>query len=136
MKGGPATQELLALAAETLARDVLPRLEGEARYSAAMVRSAIEIASREIAGGPSAIQADRAKDQALLALVSPLAEEAFPSRKDLQRSIQLNIRLGRFDREPVRSALLSRLAEQTLAALADVNPALAAMPALSTRGDE
>lgn len=47
----PNRDALLAVAEETLRREVLPHLDGPARYNALMVAGAVAMARREIAAG-------------------------------------------------------------------------------------
>jgi hypothetical protein len=53
----PDALELLAIARETLLEELLPRLEGEARYQALMIASALAMAGRELAAGDGAERA-------------------------------------------------------------------------------
>jgi hypothetical protein len=54
MSDRPNRGELLAAAEQTLRDEILPALEGGARYAALMVASAVATARREIEGGDAA----------------------------------------------------------------------------------
>ena len=114
-----ATGDLLAVARDALRERVIPRLDGEGRYEAAMVANAMAIAAREVALGP----AIRAEEQALLAefygTVASLAE--------LRRRLCRDLRAGRIA-DPKAGGLRELLARFVHARLAISNPDYPAAP--------
>lgn len=109
-----ATADLLKVAAVALRADVLPHLEADGRYPAAMVANALAIATRELELGPSA----RAEERALIAAFCGAPEA---SLSELRRRLCRELRDG--DVEPARAAELRDLLHRVVhARLAISNP--------------
>lgn len=113
-----ATTDLLKVAALTLKAEVLPHVEADGRYPAAMVANAMAIAVRELERGPQA----RAEERALLARLLGTPDAGL---KELRRSLCRELREG--DPDPARAAeLRGVLARIVRARLAISNPAYGA----------
>lgn len=106
---------LLSAARDVLRAELQPSLDAGQRYRAAMIASALAIASRALAGGADLA----ARQRQTLAALYPDASVADLAR--LERRLARELRQGRLDverEERVRAVLLAR----TLARLEITNP--------------
>ena len=95
----PAAADLLAIARETLLRDIRPQLDEEGRHAAAMIANAMAIAARELE-----------------------AANAPPDREH-ERQLAADIRAGRYDDADERQrAMLEELRAGVVAKLRISNP--------------
>lgn len=102
MSGLDATADLLAVARSTLRERVMPALDADGRYEAAMVANAMAIAIRELELGPAA----RAEERALLADFYRAPTAALP---DLRRRLCEDLRAGAvFESRPDELRILLR----------------------------
>lgn len=62
----PTAAELLEAVRDSLDEDVLPALDGRARFHARVARNAVDIVIRELRDGPAAARAERDRLAALL----------------------------------------------------------------------
>ena len=85
----PDGADLLAIARETLRRDVLPLVPEEGRYAALMVANAIAIAAREAEFGDAPKQEERRRLEALLG--GTKAEELSSLNAELVRRIRKGV---------------------------------------------
>ncbi len=109
-----ATADLLKVAAVALRADVLPHVEADGRYPAAMIANALAIAARELELGPVA----RAEERALIAAFCRAPDASLP---DLRRRLCRELRGGGLD--PARAAELRDLLHRVVRArLAISNP--------------
>ena len=104
-----ATGDLLAVARAALRERVMPRLDEEGRYEAAMVANAMAIAIRELELGPGVQAEERTLLGEFYGTEAPLAE--------LRRRLCLDLRAGRFAaaRAGELRDLLARLVHARLA---------------------
>ncbi len=102
-----ATADLLKVTAVALRADVLPHVEADGRYPAAMVANALAIAARELELGPQA----RAEERALIAAFCGAPEASLP---DLRRRLCRELRAG--DLDPSRAAKLQDLLRRVVRA--------------------
>ena len=105
----PATGELLGVAREVLRERVMPRLDGEGRYEAAMIANALAVAIREVELGAGV----RAREQAQLAEFYQSADDL----EGLRRRLCRDLRSGAIadGRAVELRALLERLVRARLA---------------------
>ena len=120
MKVEPAALDLLETARAVLAGEIVAALPEAQRYPALMAANALAIAARDIALG-SAAPDELARIVALLGEGPPAGETAQALREATAR-LASRVRVGRFDREPARAALLSHLRATTASRLAVSNP--------------
>jgi hypothetical protein len=117
-----STADLLKVAAVALKADVLPHVEADGRYPAAMVANALAIAARELELGPQA----RAEERALIAAFfgdDPSAASLAELRRRLCRELRGP------DLPPAREAGLRDLLRRVVEArLAISNPAYGRPP--------
>ena len=99
--GEPDAARLLDLARAELLNEILPNLEGDARYRVRLIANALKIAAHELAAG-AADQAETARDLAAFAPDTALRDA---------------LRAGALDGDPDLHALLVRLTERRRAAL-------------------
>lgn len=104
-----ATGDLLAVARAALRERVMPRLDGEGRYEAAMVANAMAIAIREVELG----SAVRAEEQALLGEFYGAAAALAELRRRLCQDLRAG-RLAGLEASGLRE-LLARLVHARLA---------------------
>lgn len=123
MNDGGADGGLLQVARKALLDEVLPALDGAARYQALMIARAMAIAQRQAELGA---EAERQELAGLESLLEGTARPAPGSPLDAyRRALCMEIRNGRFDaRGPGREALLSHLAVTTENRLRIDNPRL------------
>lgn len=110
----PDARELLAVARETLLAEVLPALDGDARYQTLMIANAMAIAVREMTPGPVDVDAEVASLQGLYELpeASPAGESAQEALVRLENRLARDLRDGVLDGGPqyaVRRWLRMRL---------------------------
>jgi hypothetical protein len=97
---------LLEIARETLRTEIAPGLDGQGRYTAAMIGNAMAIAGRASIEGEAAASAE------LAALRRLFGVRAGGDLDDLRRRLAEEIRQGRFDGvagRPVRAVLRARV---------------------------
>jgi hypothetical protein len=99
--GEPDGLRLLDLARAELLNEILPQLEGDARYRARLIANALKIVRHEMAAG-AADQAETARDLAAFAPDTALRDA---------------LRAGALDGDPDLHALLVRLTDRRRAAL-------------------
>ena len=123
MNDKPDARNLLATARDALAAEILPGLDGKARYIALMIANAMAIAEREIETGAAPARAECERLQALLReRTGALSGEALHEElAGYNRRLVEAIRTGRFD-GPERAALLGHLRRTTEEKLAVSNP--------------
>jgi len=109
-----ATGDLLAVARAALRERLVPRLDGEGRYDAAMVGNAMAIAIRELELGGAA----RAAERRLLARFLGSPQAALP---ELRASLCRELRSGAIQQER-SSKVAALLRELVHARLAISNP--------------
>jgi hypothetical protein len=117
--GEPDAARLLALARAELLNEILPNLEGEARYRARLIANALKIAAHELAAG-AADQAQAARE--LAAFAATLASAALPPEVATGAAaagpaLRDALRAGALDGDAAFHALLVRLTERRRAAL-------------------
>lgn len=114
MRDGPDAADLLAVARETLMRDLLPTLPGERRYDALMVAAAMGIAARELTSGDAPLRRAEATLRDLMGDGEPVA---------LSWRLSREIRAGGWDGPAGKAmALREALWRLTLDKLRDANP--------------
>jgi len=118
MSGGdrPTGAELLAIAAETLRRDVLPLVPDEKRLDTLMVLRAMAIAGREI---EDAARAAHALADAIGALYAGAPE---PAGEPDRARLAADIRAGHFDAADRARALHAALLADAVRRLELANP--------------
>jgi hypothetical protein len=122
MRDRPAGADLLAIARETLLREVVPGLPEERRMAALMVARAIEIAQREAAAGDGATRAAVAAVAALYGEAAPGGEPATAWR-NLASRLARDLRVRALD-PAQRIAAWQALFAHADARLAESNPRL------------
>jgi hypothetical protein len=121
----PAGSELLAIARDTLMRELLPLVADEAKYTVRMIANAMAIASRELAMGDTAEVAALARLEKLCGgakreIHGPALHDAIAQ---YERRLAQDIRAGRFDADDERQrALLEHLQENVAVRLRISNP--------------
>ena len=123
MRDKPTAAELLAIARETLLRELLPRSPDAQRYNALMVAAAMGIAAREAEAGDMALVAEREALAALYGEVRVADEPLEEALGRLNRRFAADLRAGAFDAPCARQAAALRLLrEVTMAKLMECNP--------------
>ncbi len=115
--------DLLAIARESVLRELVPALPAEQRYAARMIANAISIASREHAAGARARACEAGRLRELLGAQRQAAPVEGSAQQDAQTSalrqaLSAAIRHGAFDERGRRRALhehLLRTAEDQVA---------------------
>jgi hypothetical protein len=141
MNDRPRAPELLSIAQEALAAEILPALPERLRYTALMVANAMGIARREIETGEAAANAELHRLQALFSErqhrsaaetngpmsrsggITGSAPALIEALDGYNRRLADDIRAGRFDGEE-RAVLLEHLRRTTEEKLAVSNPKL------------
>ncbi|MDX6750976.1 DUF6285 domain-containing protein [Geminicoccaceae bacterium 1502E] len=121
MRDAQQLASLLEIARHTLRQKLLPELEGERKFQAAMIANALAVAARSLDGGGEAEQEERAALRRLYAL----PEDAPPEPGELEslrRRLVDDLRRGRFD-EAAPSLLQEALRRRVTARLSISNPA-------------
>lgn len=89
MSGGqPDGKRLLELARADLLNEILPRLEGDARYRARLIANAMKIAAREIAAGAATGSEEDASRRSTEALTRALADCGLPPESSLRDALR------------------------------------------------
>ena len=123
MRDKPTAAELLAVARETLLRELLPRAGDAQRYNALMVGAAMGIAAREAEAGDMALVAERDALAALYGEAGAADEPLDEALGRLNRRFAADLRAGAFDAPGGRQAAALRLLrEVTMAKLKECNP--------------
>ncbi len=123
MRDEPDALGLLAIARETLLKELVPLLPAERRYEALMVAGALAAAAREIEAG-DAPPREELRDIAGLLGEAPPGEGA-PGEELLRLNARLatEIRAGAFDHAgPQRTELIRLLKAATVRKLRETNP--------------
>jgi len=112
--GEPNGARLLELARRELL-ELMPVLEGEARYRARLIANAMKIARHDLAAGPAdtAATMEELRRFAADTLAEPATTEASASAGTLSRAV----RAGHLDGDEALHALLVRVTERRRAAL-------------------
>lgn len=100
----PDAQALLAIAHETLVRELLPQLAPEARYAGLMVANAMAIALRELAASPALADAARTLEVAAKALDEADADTA--GWASAERRLARHIRRSQAGADPSADAAI------------------------------
>lgn len=113
----PDALELIDVARETLLEQVLPELEGDARYQALMIANALAIARRELASGDAAAPAELGSLRGLYELEAGAGEPRDEALARLEARLARDLRRGVLDGGPqyavrrwLRARIESRLA--------------------------
>jgi hypothetical protein len=118
--------DLLAIARESLLRDVLPALPANRRYAVLMIANAMAIASREGEQGAVAAEGEAAELLRLLASIDGARDDLSAGTSDrlsrLRHAMKAAIREGRFDAPSLAAKLSAALLEATRAWVAISNP--------------
>ncbi len=123
MRDKPTAAELLAIARETLLRELLPHSPDAPRYNALMVAAAMGIAAREAEAGDMALVAERDALAALYGEAGAADEPLDEALGRLNRRFAADLRAGAFDAPCARQAAALRLLrEVTMAKLMECNP--------------
>ena len=96
MRDRPAGADLLAIARETLLREVVPGLPDERKVAALMVARAIEIAQREAAAGDAAARDAAAAIATLYGEPRPAGDDA-EARQRYAKRLAADLRAGALD---------------------------------------
>lgn len=123
MNNRPNAQELLAIARDTFAAEILPALPEKRRYTGLMIANAMAIALREIEAGEAPARAEFDRFRELFSEPSrPLAGEALNAAlAGYNLRLAKEIRAGRFDGRE-RAAMLEHLRRTAAEKLAVSNP--------------
>jgi hypothetical protein len=125
MKNLPGSEDLLAIARETLIAELRPLLGEPARYTLAMVANAMAIAAREIEAGEAPARAALARLDALFGVPArvPGGAALHDALREHDRRLARDIRSGAFDRDDDRRrAVIAHLRESVEARLRVSNP--------------
>ena len=121
--GEPGAARLLDLARAELLNDLLPQLQGDARYRARLIANALKIAGHELESA-AADQAETARDLAAFAAAALPEQGAAAERApetdpeaDPETALRDALRGGALDADAAFHALLVRLTERRRAAL-------------------
>lgn len=116
MRDAQNLASLLEVARHTLRRSLLPGLEGERKFEAAMIVNALSVAARALALGVAAEEEERA---ALAMLPGPAGEAG--DLEALRRRLAAGLRDGSFD--GVEPSLMRKVLRRRVAArLSIANP--------------
>lgn len=110
--GEPDAARLLELARAELLNELLPRLEGDARYRARLIAKALILARHELAAGAAGAASDAPGTD-----TDDTALAAFAGRGQGAASLTDALRGGALDGDAAFHALLVRLTERRRAAL-------------------
>lgn len=124
MKSRPCAPDLLAIARDTFAAEILPKLPESARYTALMIANALAIARREIEVGEAPLRAELDRLRELYPDV-PRDVPASALRETVarySRRLAHDIRAGRYDACP--APLRGHLRATTIEKLRVSNPRL------------
>lgn len=121
MRSRPDARELLEVSERTLSSEVAPDMSTRQRYNVALVTSAIGIARRELAGGPTAWPDELAALKDLYG-ADGLESDAKALHR-LNRKFAADLRAGIYDEPGQNRKAASRLLrEDVLARLDEDNP--------------
>ncbi len=123
MNDRPDARELLEIARDAFAAEVLPAVPEAQRYTALMIANALAIAQRELAVGDAPLHAEYRRLSELLSENAGTVhgQALHAAVEGYNRRLAAEIRAGRFDREG-RAALLEHLRRTTEEKLAVSNP--------------
>jgi hypothetical protein len=116
VKVEPGAADLLAIARETILKEIAPALPESQRYAALMAANALAIAARDLAA-----PADGAEELARVAALLPKGD-APQSLHECNARLAARIRAGDYDAGPARERLLAHLQATVRARLAVSNP--------------
>ncbi len=123
MQDRPSAAELLRIARQTLADELLPALPEERTLDALIIASVIAIAAREAAFGDAPLRAELARLAAIYGDKPPPDEALAAAVERLSRRLAADIREGTFDADAAKLAeVKAHLLETTLQKLRENNP--------------
>ena len=123
MQDRPSAAELLRIARDTLADDLLPLLPEERKLDARIIANVMAIAAREAAFGDAPLRAELARLAALYDEAPPPDEPLAAAVERLSRRLAADIREGTFDADAAKRAeVKAHLLETTLQKLRENNP--------------
>ncbi len=123
MQDRPSAAELLRIARQTLADDLLPLLPEERKLDARIIANVIAIAAREAAFGDAPLRAELARLAAIYGDAPPPDEPLAATVERLSRRLAADIRRGAFDADATKLAeARAHLLETTLQKLRTNNP--------------
>ncbi len=125
MRDRPHGAELLAIARQVLARDVVPALAAEQRVLGLMVTRAIEIAERESAAGLDSLRSYRAALSAFYGEVPPPIESEkalHAALLRLDRRLAADLRADIINDPEKLQAIYALLLAERRARVAETNP--------------
>ena len=128
MQDRPTLTELLDAVRGFLEKDVVPALDGTAKFHARVAANVLAIAARELALEPGQLADEWARLDALLG-PAPRPAEAAAQRAALQErneALCARIRAGEADAEPFRAAVRAHVEATVREKLAVANPKLLA----------
>lgn len=126
MQDRPTAAELLDAVRGFLEKDVVPALDGTAKFHARVAVNVLSIVGRELALEPRHLAAEWQRLDALLG-AAEMPADADAARSALRARVALlceRIRNGEADAGPYRDAVLAHLRETTHEKLAIANPKL------------
>ncbi len=121
MQDRPTAAELLRIARETLADELLPALPEERKLDALIIANVIAIAAREAAFGDAPLRAELARLAALYGDKPPPDEPLAAAVERLSRRLAADIREGTFEAAKL-AEVKAHLLETTLQKLRENNP--------------
>jgi hypothetical protein len=126
MQDRPTAAELLEAVRGFLEGEVLPALEGTAKFHARVAANVLAVVGRELALEPAHAAAEWRRLDALLGAAEPPADAAALRQALAARTAVLceRIRAGDADAGPFRAAVLEHLRATTAEKLAIANPRL------------
>ncbi len=123
MRDRPSAAELLRIARETLADELLPALAEERKLAARIIANVMAIAAREAAFGDAPLRAERARLATLYDAKPPPDEPLAATVERLTRRLAADIRRGAFEDDAAKLAeARAHLLETTLQKLRENNP--------------
>ncbi len=123
MQDRPSAAELLRIARQTLADELLPALPEERTLDALIIASVIAIAAREAAFGDAPLRAELARLAAIYGDKPPPDEALAAAVERLSRRLAVDIRRGAFEADAAKLAeVKAHLLESTLQKLRENNP--------------
>ena len=123
MRDRPSAAELLRIARQTLADELLPALPEERKLDALIIASVIAIAAREAAFGDAPLRAELARLAALYGDKPPPDEALAAAVERLSRRLAVDIRRGAFEADAAKLAeVKAHLLETALQKLRENNP--------------
>ena len=123
MQDRPSAAELLRIARQTLADELLPVVPEERKLDGLIVANVMAIAAREAAFGDAPLRAELARLAALYAEKPPPDEALAAAVVRLSRRLAADIRRGAFEADAAKLAeAKAHLLETTLQKLRENNP--------------